>query len=189
MSQSASKDDLPLFKIAVLGSGASGKSTITIMFVQGIFVEEYDPTIEDTFKKVVNIDGEKYVFGILDQAGCYDANTDAYLRECSGILLVYGVTSRSSFEEVPYICDYVRRVRKSDEIPVVLCGNMIDLADERKVKREEGQKLADDNGWLFIETSAKTGENVEEAFYTVFHTYRPNDNDEAEESSKKCIIC
>ena len=205
--------DKPRFKMVVLGSGATGRSALTLKFVTGTFVEEYDPTIEDVFRKIVSIDGGEYIFVMFDQAGAaeYSANLDAFLKECDGILMVYDVTRRTSFEEVPIVSKYaadvihsdphqtddakdfsLRRSRKIDidHIPFVLCGNKIDLADERKVEREEGKKLAEANGWLFIETSAKTGENVEEAFYTVFDTYRRNDNNSAaNNSSKKCIIC
>jgi len=57
------------YKIVVLGSGGVGKSALTVQFVQGIFVEKYDPTIEDSYRKQVEVDGQQCMLEILDTAG------------------------------------------------------------------------------------------------------------------------
>lgn len=61
------------YKIVVLGSGGVGKSALTVQFVQGIFVEKYDPTIEDSYRKQVEVDGQQCMLEILDTAGTVSA--------------------------------------------------------------------------------------------------------------------
>ena len=159
-----------------------------------MILEVYDPTIEDSYIKHCRVDDVDYQFNILDCAG--DDETTAlrelYTRKCQGILLVYDITNRSTFNDVDSFREECCRKRNSGRIPVVLCGNKTDLAARRAVTTEEGKALADTFGWPFIETSARTGENVEEAFFTVLRTYRSNLNDnddDDDDEKKKCIIC
>lgn len=70
------------YKIVVLGSGGVGKSALTVQFVQGIFVEKYDPTIEDSYRKQVEVDGQQCMLEILDTAGTVSAHT-TYLPHSS----------------------------------------------------------------------------------------------------------
>jgi len=71
----------------VLGSGGVGKSAITVQFVQGVFVEKYDPTIEDSYRKNVEVDGSQYLLEILDTAGTeqFTAMRDLYMKRWSRI--------------------------------------------------------------------------------------------------------
>lgn len=68
------------YKIVVLGSGGVGKSALTVQFVQGIFVEKYDPTIEDSYRKQVEVDGQQCMLEILDTAGTVSAHSDLYIQ-------------------------------------------------------------------------------------------------------------
>ena len=89
------------YRIVVVGGGGVGKSAITIQFIQNYFINEYDPTIEDSYRKQVCIDGETCMLDILDTAGQdeYSAMRDQYMRTGQGFLLIYAITSRGSFDE------------------------------------------------------------------------------------------
>jgi len=179
------------FTVIVYGSFGTGRSALTIKFMSGCFSVNHGPNIEDPYTKKVDIDEKKVIYDFLD---C--ARTDVcsnlrflYTKKCQGILLVYDVTNRSTFDVIDGFREECCRIRESDHIPVVLCGNKIDLTEKRQVETSEGQALAQKYGWPFFETSAKTGENVDEAFLTVFRTYGAYNENNGESDKKKCIIC
>lgn len=155
-------------KIVVLGDGGVGKTALTLRLSLNFFVETYDPTIEDSYRKQAIIDGQPYMLEILDTAGQeeYTALRDQWIREGEAFLIVYSVTSRPSFDRVEKFRTQVARVKDSDAVPVVLVGNKIDRVHEREVETRHGEQLAQRLGCAFVETSAKTRENLEEAFFT-----------------------
>lgn len=155
------------YKLVVVGGGGVGKSALTIQMVQSHFVSEYDPTIEDSYRKQVLVDQTPAILDILDTAGQeeYSAMREQYMRTGEGFLLVYSITSRSSFEEVVGFYKQICRVKDSDRIPLILVGNKCDLEEHRKVSIEEGKRLAELFGnCRFMETSAKMRIHVEDAF-------------------------
>ncbi len=83
-----------------MGPGSVGKSAMTLRYVQGVFVKDYDPTIEDAYRKNTNIDDVNCVLDILDTAGQedYTALRSTWMRERDGFLLVYSVADRGTFE-------------------------------------------------------------------------------------------
>ena len=101
------------YKLVVVGGGGVGKSALTIQFIQSQFVDEYDPTIEDSYRKQCVIDGETALLDVLDTAGQeeYSAMREQYMRSGEGFLLVYSITSRSSFEEVQTFFQQILRVK------------------------------------------------------------------------------
>ncbi|GAA5990612.1 hypothetical protein JCM10908_003154 [Rhodotorula pacifica] len=155
-------------KIVVLGDGGVGKTALTLRLSLNFFVETYDPTIEDSYRKHAMVDGQPYMLEILDTAGQeeYTALRDQWIREGEAFLIVYSVTSRASFDRVEKFRLQVARVKDSDTIPVVIVGNKIDRVHEREVETRHGEQLAQRLGCAFIETSAKTRQNLEEAFFT-----------------------
>eukprot|EP00731_Ephydatia_muelleri_P017334 Em0010g432a len=156
------------YKLVVLGSGGVGKSALTVQFVQGIFVKKYDPTIEDSYVKQVEVDGVQCMLEILDTAGQdqFTAMRDLYMKNGQGFVLVYSITSQASFRDVSDIKEQVTRVKDRDNIPTVLVGNKSDMEDERAVGREQGQNLARQWGnTTFMESSAMKVHNVSEIFY------------------------
>ena len=162
------------YKLVIVGGGGVGKSALTIQLIQNHFIDEYDPTIEDSYRKQVTIDAETCLLDILDTAGQeeYSAMRDQYMRTGQGFLMVYAITSRSSFEELVGFKDQILRVKEADHVPMVVVGNKSDLESERQVSSQEGQDLARNFGAPFFETSAKTRVNVEESFYHLVREIR-----------------
>lgn len=88
--------------------------------------------------------------------------------EGEAFLIVYSVTSRASFDRVEKFWTQIVRIKDSDSVPVVLVGNKVDRVHEREVETRHGEQLAHKlgGGCAFVETSAKTRQNLEEAFFT-----------------------
>ena len=162
------------YKLVIVGGGGVGKSALTIQLIQNHFVEEYDPTIEDSYRKQVTIDDESCLLDILDTAGQeeYSAMRDQYLRKGHGFICAFSVTSRASFDEVSAFREQILRVKDADKVPIVLIANKCDLVVDRQVTTEEGQDLAKAFGCPFFETSAKARINVEEPFYQLVREIR-----------------
>lgn len=162
------------YKLVVVGGGGVGKSALTIQFIQSHFVDEYDPTIEDSYRKQCIIDEEVALLDVLDTAGQeeYGAMREQYMRTGEGFLLVYSITSRSSFEEVSTFHQQILRVKDKDYFPVVVVANKCDLEYERQVQPHEGRDLAKRFNAQCIETSAKQRVNVDEAFIAVVRAIR-----------------
>ncbi|KAG1444130.1 hypothetical protein G6F55_012434 [Rhizopus delemar] len=158
----------------MVGGGGVGKSALTIQFIQSHFVDEYDPTIEDSYRKQCVIDSETALLDVLDTAGQeeYSAMREQYMRNGEGFLLVYSITSRMSFDEISTFYQQICRVKDRDYFPMVLVGNKCDLESDRQVSSQEGKDLAKQFGCQFIETSAKQKINVEEAFFEVVKDIR-----------------
>jgi len=156
-----------VFRVVLVGIGGVGKSCLTIQFIADRFVEDYDPTLEDSYRKQVTVDGEECLLDIFDTAGQEDfsAVRDQYMRTGDGFLCVYAVTLKNSFEEVPTFHEHILRVKDVEAIPFVLVGNKADLEGSRCVTREEGEALAKRLNCKFLEASAKTKLNVHESFH------------------------
>ena len=155
------------YKLVVLGSGGVGKSALTVQFVQGIFVEKYDPTIEDSYRKAVEVDQAQCMLEILDTAGTeqFTAMRDLYMKNGQGFLLVYAITAQSTFADLTELREQILRVKDQDSVPMVLAGNKCDLEDERTVGKDQGGTLAKQFSCAFFETSAKAKINVNEIFF------------------------
>merc|ERR1712071_649213 len=161
-------DRMREYKIVVLGSGGVGKSALTVQFVQGIFVEKYDPTIEDSYRKQVEVDGQQCMLEILDTAGTeqFTAMRDLYMKNGQGFVLVYSIIAPSTFNDVPDLREQILRVKDMDDVPMVLVGNKCDLTDQRAISQEQGEALARKfNNCTFLESSAKTKVNVDQIFH------------------------
>jgi len=186
------------YRITVIGAGAVGKSALTVRFIQGSFIERYDPTIEDSYRKHAEIDGTACVLDIMDTAGQeeYSALRDQYMKTGEGFVLVYSITSKQSFEFTSKLRTNILRMKGEDTtFPVVLAANKKDLASERQVSEQEGKDLADKFGIPFLETSAKTNENVNEVFFTLVRQINKWRKDHPEKTKKgrepgkkKCTI-
>lgn len=156
--------------MVVLGAGGVGKSSITVQFVQGVYIESYDPTIEDSYRKQIEVDGRACDLEILDTAGVaqFTAMRELYIKSGKGFLLVYSVTDENSLKELLALREQVLRIKDSDNVPMVLVGNKCDLEEDRVLSIEDGVKVSQDWGLVpFYETSAMYKTNVDEAFIDV----------------------
>ncbi|KAH7131025.1 ras family-domain-containing protein [Dactylonectria macrodidyma] len=181
-----------LYKLVVLGDGGVGKTALTIQLCLQHFVETYDPTIEDSYRKQVVIDGQACMLEVLDTAGQEEYTTlrDQWIRDGEGFVIVYSISSRVSFLQVR---EFHRQIQQAKEyhasssaytgspilaansqapVPIMLVGNKSDLVAEREVSMQEGHALAHELGCNFVETSAKDCRNVEQAFYDVVRILR-----------------
>ena len=132
------------YKLVVLGAGGVGKSCLTVQFVQGVYLDTYDPTIEDSYRKTIEIDNKVFDLEILDTAGIaqFTAMRELYIKSGMGFLLVYSVTDRQSLEELMELREQVLRIKDSDRVPMVLIGNKADLINERVISVEEGIEVS-----------------------------------------------
>ncbi|CZT24910.1 related to Ras-related protein Rap-1b [Ramularia collo-cygni] len=158
------------YHIAVLGSGGVGKSCLTMQFVQGVFVERYDPTIEDSYRKSIDVDGRQVVLEIMDTAGTeqFTAMRDMYMRLGQGFLLVFSITSSSSLRELIELRDQIVRTKGDPNFPMVLVGNKSDLEEDRVISRSKAFQLSQSWGNIpYYETSARKATNINEVFIDV----------------------
>lgn len=162
------------YKLVVLGGGGVGKSALTIRLVTDNFLDEYDPTIEDSYRKQVMIDDETALLDILDTAGQeeFSSMQDQWMRDGQGFLLVYNIVARPTFDEVSVLYDKILRTKDTDKVPIVLVGNKCDLKDQRQVEYQEGAELAKAWGCSFFETSAKIKLNNEACFFELVREIR-----------------
>lgn len=157
------------YKVVVLGSGGVGKSALTVKFVSGTFMEKYDPTIEDFYRKEIEVDSAPSVLEILDTAGTeqFASMRDLYIKNGQGFVIVYSITSLQTFQDIKAMKEQIIRVKGIENIPMILVGNKADLEHQREVPSKEGATLAQLWGCPFLETSAKNTQNVNEVFIEI----------------------
>ncbi|KAK0619448.1 small GTPase superfamily [Immersiella caudata] len=159
---------LVLYKLVVLGDGGVGKTALTI--------QTYDPTVEDSYRKQAVIDDQACMLEILDSAGQeeYTALRDQWIRDGEGFVVVYSVSSRSSFSRIKRFRHQIRRIKEASAadllarpemtptppVPIMLVGNKSDGYQDREVSTQEGEALARELRCEFVETSAKNFINV-----------------------------
>ncbi|EDW33330.1 GL19979 [Drosophila persimilis] len=180
---------LRVYKIVILGDGGVGKSAVTLQFVSHSFLDYHDPTIEDSYQQQAVIDNEAALLDILDTAGQveFTAMRDQYMRCGEGFIICYSVTDRHSFQEASEYRKLITRVRLSEEIPLVLIANKVDLESQRRVTTEEGKNLANQFGCPFFETSAALRHYIDEAFYTLVREIRRKEQQKGTDSSSEKI--
>jgi GTPase KRas protein len=181
------------YKLVVLGAGGVGKSALTIRLVTDNFLDEYDPTIEDSYRKSVMIDDQSALLDILDTAGQeeFSSMQDQWMRDGKGFLLVYNITSKSTFDEVSILHDKILRTKDAEKVPIVLAGNKADLKEERQVPYEEGSRLAKQWNCPFFETSARIKLNNEACFFELVREIRraqKDANGKKPPAKFKCVI-
>ncbi|XP_070580103.1 ras-related protein Rab-37-like isoform X4 [Ptychodera flava] len=157
-------------KVMLIGDSGVGKTCLLVRFKDGAFLSgSFISTVGIDFRnKVVNVDGSKVKLQIWDTAGQerFRSVTHAYYRDAHALLLLYDVTNRQSFDNIRAWLSEINEYANQDVV-IMLLGNKADMSSDRVVRREEGEKLAKDHGVAFMETSAKTGMNVELAFMAV----------------------
>ena len=153
-------------KIAVLGKGVVGKSSLTYRFINYDVSTEHDATIEDRYKSNLNIEGTNYEVEILDTAGeeDYQNMMDMWISFGEGFLLVFAINDKESFNLIKSKHDRILKGKHGVKCPILLVGNKQDLENERQVNYSEAKEMADKWGIEYIETSAKTNFNCKEVF-------------------------
>lgn len=177
-------------RLACLGGAGVGKTSITVRFTQNNFESEYDPTIEDTYKHEMNLDGNPISLVILDTAGQeeYSVMRDTHYQNTDGFLLVYDVTNEASLQGITKYSKKILQIKEAESFPIILCGNKCDLEGKRKISKEEAEKFANENGFSWLETSAKADINIKEAFEKLVRmvlTWEDEEEEEEEEVNKK----
>jgi Ras-related protein Rab-14 len=155
-----------IFKYIIIGDMGVGKSCLLHQFTEKKFMSDCPHTIGVEFgTRIIEVSGQKIKLQIWDTAGQerFRAVTRSYYRGAAGALMVYDITRRSTYNHLNSWLSDARNLTNPNTV-IFLIGNKSDLSESRDVTYEEAKQFADENGLLFIETSAKTGECVEDAF-------------------------
>lgn len=155
-----------LFKYIIIGDTGVGKSCLLLQFTDKRFQPVHDLTIGVEFgARMITIRNKPIKLQIWDTAGqeSFRSITRSYYRGAAGALLVYDITRRETFTHLSTWLEDARQ-HANPNMTIMLIGNKSDLAHRRAVTTEEGAQFAKENGLIFLETSAKTSQNVEEAF-------------------------
>ena len=157
-----------VYKILLLGDGSVGKTCLLLQYTDKVFHETHIATIGLDYRlKTIELkDQKKIKLQIWDTAGQdrFRAITKNYYKSAHGVVLMYDVSNAQTFSNIKNWIDQIKK-EAQENIVIFIVGNKIDVdAEERKVTKEEGQKLAEEYNYPFFETSAKTGENVNKIF-------------------------
>eukprot|EP01094_Clydonella_sp_ATCC50884_P029030 TRINITY_DN8930_c0_g3_i1.p1 TRINITY_DN8930_c0_g3~~TRINITY_DN8930_c0_g3_i1.p1 ORF type:complete len:249 (+),score=40.66 TRINITY_DN8930_c0_g3_i1:39-749(+) len=155
------------YRIVVCGLPGSGRSCLTLRYTQNVFVEDFDPTVEDRYRHAAIVNGEETMLEIFDIAGAEYPPLSfvhhAYMKPAHAFVIVYSITSKRSLEEVCVLRSHALDV-KGGHVPTIIVAAKCDLETERVVSREEGEALARELSCQFMESSSKEDVNVREAF-------------------------
>ena len=151
--------------LMILGNSKVGKTCFILRYTDNIFQEVYLSTIGIDFKtKTETVNNKQYKIYLYDTTGQekYKSIALNIIKNAQGIILMYDITDRKSFESIP---DWIKSVKdaKGSNFPMILLGNKLDKEDVRVIKEKEGKELADEYKIKFFETSNKTGTNIQEA--------------------------
>ncbi|KAG0372136.1 hypothetical protein BGX24_000680 [Mortierella sp. AD032] len=165
----SSSETVATLKLLLIGSSGTGKSSLLMRFVDGVFLapDEISATIGVDFKvKVIDVEGKKYKLTIWDTAGQerFRTLTSSYYRGAQGVILVYDVSNRDSFNDLQTWFNELDTYCSSKEVVRMIVGNKVDKESSREVSKQEGQEFARKLQTLFVECSAKTKLGVQQAF-------------------------
>ena len=155
-----------IFKYIIIGDMGVGKSCLLLQYTDKRFLPTHELTIGVEFgTRLITIEGKAIKLQIWDTAGqeSFRSITRSYYRGAAGALLVYDITRRDTFEHLTtWLKDALEN--SNPHMAIILIGNKLDLEAKRVVSTEEGERFARAHNLIFLETSAKTAHNVEEAF-------------------------
>ncbi|KAH0796026.1 GTP-binding protein YPTM2 [Histomonas meleagridis] len=168
-------------KFIVIGESSVGKTCIVTRFCDNAFDESFLTTVGVDFKiKMIEIDGVTIKLQIWDTAGQeqFRTITKSYYRGAHGILLVFDVSKKETLTKTKMWMESITK-EANDSVTVALIGNKIDL--QREVSPEEGLEFAKEFGVPYFETSAKTGDSIDEVFNVMASTIKQRLDNEPEE--------
>ena len=185
------------YKVVVIGTAGVGVTAITVQFVENHFVESYDPTIDDSFEKMMNFHDHDIKLNILDVI--YDDEDESStskqtnLLNVDGFIVVFSVCDPTSFQILDKIISYIKCSLQKSNRPIIVCGNKIDM-NEREVSTDEATEFCKEKGLLYFETSAKTNTDIERAFIELIEMMKvqnnknKNNNNARDQNESCCII-
>ena len=171
-------EEIPLYKILLLGDSTVGKTCFLLRYMEDSFIDLHMATIglDYRLKTMILEDQKKVKVQLWDTAGQdkFRAITRNYYKGASGIILIFDVTNTKSFENIK---KWINEIKEeiSENVSIVLIGNKIDNVKERKITKEQGEKIANEIGTKFFETSAKTGEGINESVFYLVKIIYEND--------------
>eukprot|EP01006_Ploeotia_vitrea_P029738 TRINITY_DN62221_c0_g2_i1.p1 TRINITY_DN62221_c0_g2~~TRINITY_DN62221_c0_g2_i1.p1 ORF type:complete len:336 (+),score=43.02 TRINITY_DN62221_c0_g2_i1:44-1009(+) len=161
-------------KLGIFGAAAAGKSALTLQFVNKVFPEEYDETVEDLYRCEFKMGDSEFVVNITDTAGVDELaeKRDEHIKGCNAFLVVYDMTSAASFEEAKKYYAKICGIHEGMQA-FALIANKSDKDTERAVSAADGRALAQSwgNHVPYLEASAKTFDNVQESFHAVMTSF------------------
>jgi len=163
------------YKIVILGPFRVGKSCFIREFIGGTYREVYDPTVDNSYRKLLTVDNEECILTFYDSYSSdeFIHDQDRYLG-IEGFIAIYSITSNASFQKIRNLYDHIIYFTGDENIPCILVGNKSDLNEERQVAISEGQELARGFNWKFLEASARNKINVVETFEEIVRSIRVN---------------
>ncbi|CAG9767460.1 unnamed protein product [Ceutorhynchus assimilis] len=165
------EDILTTLKILIIGESGVGKSSLLLRFTDDNFDPEQTLTIGVDFKtKKLSVDGNNVKLAIWDTAGQerFRTLTPSYYRDAQGAILVFDVSSYSTFAKLETWLNELDTYSTKNNIVKMIVGNKIDV-DNREVTREQAMAFARRHQTLYIEASAKTKHGVQSAFEELVH--------------------
>ncbi|XP_061359558.1 ras-related protein RHN1-like [Gastrolobium bilobum] len=156
-------------KLVLLGDMGTGKTSLALRFVKGQFFHNQEPTVGAAFfSQILSLSEATVKFDIWDTAGQerYHSLAPMYYRGAAAAIVVYDISSIDTFVRAQKWVQELQR-HGSPKLVMALVANKSDLESKREVKAEEGEQFAQENGMFYMETSAKTAENINELFYEI----------------------
>ncbi|XP_076283543.1 ras-related protein Rab-37 isoform X1 [Lasioglossum baleicum] len=185
LKRSKQEDTGLAHKTILLGDSGVGKTSLLVQFDTGRFQHgNFAATVGIGFtNKVVVVDDTSIKLQIWDTAGQerFRSVTHAYYRDAHALLLLYDVTNKTSYDNIRAWLSEIRE-HANEDVVIMLLGNKSDCGTERVVKREDGERLAQEYKVPFMETSAKTGLNVELAFLAVARDLKAKKSDDPDDT-------
>ncbi|XP_057458278.1 ras-related protein RHN1-like isoform X2 [Lotus japonicus] len=156
-------------KLVLLGDMGTGKTSLALRFVKGQFYPNQEPTVGAAFfTQILSLSEATVKFDIWDTAGQerYHSLAPMYYRGAAAAIVVYDISSIDTFVQAKKWVQELQR-HGNQKLVMALAANKSDLEPKREVETEEGEKFAQENGMFYMETSAKTAENINELFYEI----------------------
>ena len=174
------------YKIMVLGESKVGKTSLIKRYTKDQFGGVYLTTVGMDFQdKIIEIEDKKVRLQVWDTAGQerFRNVTKSYFQSSQGLLVVYDITDKDSFENINFWMENVKK-NAPENVKLILVGNKCDLANERKVTIEDGENKARNYNIKFFESSAKDGTNVNELFFYLANEIYQDEKTKGKENKK-----